>query len=145
MPQRWKLDTAFKIDSFNQHAVACLQAGNPATVEFVDKKRSTNQNSMIYGLYQDVAKQTGQSIQEIKRHCKLTMGVPILRAHNPDFCTFYDARIKGMSYTVKLELMDYLEVTSQFSVSQATEYIHTMLAYYHEHNVPLVDPHYANE
>jgi len=139
--QRWSLDSGEKIDFFSQHVVNMMQAGNPATVQFIKPGRSLSQNSMFYALYTQIAEQQeDNAIIDVRRHCKLHYGVPILRAADPDFCDFYDANSKGMDYEAKLLLMTYFEVTSLFNKAQGTEYIDTVIREYSKAGISLINP-----
>ena len=90
--------------------------------------RTLDQNAMIYGLYGDIAKQVeGESVIDIKRHCKLHFGVPILRADDPDFCGFYDTALKRLDYETKLKAMDYVPVTSLMNKKQGAQYIDAII------------------
>jgi hypothetical protein len=139
--QRWSLDSADKIDFFNQHVVNLFQAGKSATVQFIKPGRSVDQNSMIYALYRQISEQNeSEAMIDIKRHCKLHFGIGILKSHDPDFSEFYDKCIKGMSYPDKLLLMTYFEVTSRFDKEMATEYIDTVIREYTKEGYSLINP-----
>ena len=73
-----------------------LLAGKPFVVQVVGEKRSLPQNDLIYELYTVIAQQKeDESIADIRRECKLRIGVPILRASNDQFRNLYDKAIKG--------------------------------------------------
>ena len=88
--------------------------------------RSLDQNDRINAMYRDIAEHTGEGVVAIRRHCKLHFGVPILRAHDAEFRGVYDRIIKPHDYPDKLEIMDYLPVTSRMKKPQASEYIDTV-------------------
>ena len=56
------------------------------------KKRSVFQNNLQRMWILEISEQLGDlTPEEIRGYCKLTIGVPILRAENDDFCEKYDA------------------------------------------------------
>lgn len=106
------------------------------------KDRSVEQNAVSHGWYAQIAKETGEGTPEgIKRFCKLTLGVPILRGADADFCQFYDKALKGLSYEQKFEAMKYLDVTSLMTTSQMHDYMTAMQDTY----AGRVDLRYPNE
>jgi len=89
--------------------------------------RTLDQNALINVLYGKIADQTeGEGVVDIRRRCKLHFGVPILRANDEAFRQVYDKVVKPHDYETKLEIMDYLPVTSRMKKDQATEYIETV-------------------
>lgn len=88
--------------------------------------RSLDQNALINAAYADIAKQSGEGVVATRRRCKLHYGVPILRAHDEEFRGIYDRVVRSHAYEDKLEIMDYLPVTSRMKKPQATEYIETL-------------------
>lgn len=91
------------------------------------EKRSLDQNALINVLYGDIARQIeGEGVVDIRRRCKLHFGVPILRANDAEFRKVYDSVVKPHPYETKLQIMDYLPVTSIMKKPQATEYIDTI-------------------
>ena len=73
------------------------------------KHRSLEQNDLSHVWYRDIAKQLGdRTLEEVKRECKLTCGVPILRADSEQFRATYDKVVKTHDYETKLEMMDLL-------------------------------------
>ena len=96
----------------------------------------TVQNDLIYMLYADIERYTeGEGIVDIRRRCKLHYGVPILRAHDEEFRKVYDKSVKPLPYEDKLEIMDFLPVTSRMKKPQATEYIETIMREYSQRGV----------
>ena len=143
--RRWKLDKN------NEHQLNGLiesirrewSTGKSVVLQFMDGQRSSNQNSMIYALYGDIARQSDDlSVNDVKTMCKLHYGVPILRAHDESFRLMWDSHFLGdlISYEKKIELMVYLDVTSKFTKKQATEYIETILREYSKRGLLLLDP-----
>ncbi len=90
-----------------------------------DKKhRSLEANALSHVWYRDIAKQAGdRTTLEVRRECKLNHGVGILRADDEAFGDMFDKVIDGHSYETKLEMMDYISVTSIMTVPQMSEYL----------------------
>jgi hypothetical protein len=66
--------------------------------------------------------------QDVTNYCKLHYGIGILKAHDPDFCDWYDSLIKSTwTYEQKLIFMENFDVTSRFNTEQATEYINLII------------------
>jgi hypothetical protein len=116
--------------------------GKRPIFELAKEKRSLDQNSMFYALYQQIAAQAGdQSVNDVRRECKLRHGVPILRAQDAEFCELYDKCIKEtLTYEQKLKAMDILPVTRRFSKEQGTAYIDTILREYSGQGYALINP-----
>ena len=119
-----------------------LLSSKPFVVQVVGEKRSLPQNDLIYELYTIIAQQKeDQSIADIRRECKLRIGVPILRASNDQFRNLYDKAIKGgLTYEEKLAAMDILPVTSLMTKAQGTEYIETVIREYSQQGVCIIHP-----
>lgn len=99
----------------------------PFTVEIVKgKRRSVEQNRMQRRLLSEIAEQTGQTTEEVRALCKLTIGVPILRAENELFCLKYDEIIRPLPYETKLAMMaepfDF-PITRLMTTAQKTRYL----------------------
>lgn len=139
---RFDLMTESAMDSFHTFVSNMRLAGKRPIFELVPEKRSIDQNSMFYALYQQIAQQAGdQSIQDVRRECKLRYGVPILRAGDSEFKALYDKCIKdALTYEEKLQAMDILPVTRRMSKEQGTEYIDTILREYSSQGYALISP-----
>jgi hypothetical protein len=98
-----------------------------------DKKhRSLQQNDLSHVWYRSIAKQSQHmSMDEVKRECKLTCGVPILRAESEYFKRMWSTFIKGHDYEARIEMMDLLPVTSLMTPSQMADYLE---AVYYKYN-----------
>jgi hypothetical protein len=99
----------------------------PFTAEVVKgKRRSVEQNRLQRRLISEIASQTDQTPEEVRSFCKLTIGVPILRAGNEMFAEKYDRLVKPMPYERKLELMaepiDF-PVTRLMTTAMKTQYL----------------------
>lgn len=119
-----------------------LLSSKPFIVQVLGEKRSLPQNDLIYELYTIIAGQIqDQSIQDIRRECKLTIGVPILRGSNPKFRELYDNAIRSnLTYEQKLEAMDILPVTSLMTKEQGTQYIDQIIRTYSQRGIVIVMP-----
>lgn len=105
------------------------------------KSRSLDQNAISHAWYQQVADELREdSALGVKRFCKLTMGVPILRAEDDEFRAGYDRVIRPLAYELKLEAMDLLPVTSRMNTTQLSQYLEAMQAVYSRRGVALQFP-----
>lgn len=141
-PARWDLSTDSTWNNFREFVSQMRLAGKRPVFELVPEKRSLDQNAMFYALYTQIAAQAGdQSVKDVRRECKLTIGVPILRASDPEFKLLYDKCIKdALTYEEKLAAMDVLPVTRRMDKKQGTEYIDTILRDYSKQGYALINP-----
>lgn len=108
------------------------------------KSRTWIQNKLQRKWMTEVSEQLGdRTPEEVRAYCKLTLGVPILRAENDDFCDKYDRIIKPLDYKVKLEIMaeplDF-PVTRLMTTKQFTTYMDTVFRHFSEQGVILTIP-----
>ena len=92
----------------------------------------------------EVSEQLGdQTPEKVRGYCKLTIGVPILRAENEAFCEKYDRIIRPLPYETKLELMtepmDW-PVTRIMTTKQKANYLDQMQRHFAEQGITLTDP-----
>ena len=108
------------------------------------KKRSVFQNNLQRMWILEISEQLGDlTPEEIRGYCKLTIGVPILRAENDDFCEKYDVVFKPLPYETKLELMQEpfdFAVTRLMSTKQKSTYLDNMARYWSNKGILLSDP-----
>lgn len=98
---------------------------------FFGARRSVDQNRMFFEQYTRIGKHLyGGDTVHARRECKLTCGIPILRRDNPEFARMYDKVVKPHPYAIKLQMMDYLPVTSSMTVAQGVEYTNTVFDTY---------------
>ncbi len=115
------------VDESTMVALVGVPAGAQFQCETKLGKASLSQNSLIHQWYKDWARQSGETISEVSRRCKLCFGVPILRGSDSDYCAMYDKTIKHRyEYSEKLELMDYWPVTRLMGKKDKTLYLETM-------------------
>lgn len=142
MPQRWNLTNDEHWRNFGEYRTNHKLAGKKLVVEIIPEHRSLPQNDLINTLYAEIGRQVeDQSVNEIRRECKLRYGVPILRAVNERFRNLYDNAIKNtLTYEQKLEAMDILPVTSLMNKKQATAYIDEVIREYSKQGYRLAHP-----
>ncbi len=103
------------------------------------KHRSLDQNGQSHVWYSQLAKELPED-NELgwKRYCKLTLGVPLLRAQDSQFRELYDKCIrKTLTYEQKLEAMDILPVTSRMDTEQFNYYLEAMQNHFSKRGVIL--------
>lgn len=107
-------------------------------------KRSLKQNKLQRLWLGEIAEQLGdRTPEEVRGYCKLTVGVPILRAENEAFREKYDAIVKPLPYEQKLALMmeplDF-PITRLMNTKQATTYLDGVHRHFSEKGIVLTDP-----
>jgi hypothetical protein len=107
-------------------------------------KRSVKQNRLQMLWLNEIASQLeGQTVEELRAYCKLTIGVPILRAQNEDFRKGYDDVVKPLSYEKKLAIMSEpldFPVSRLMTTRQATDYLEGIHKHFSEQGISLTDP-----
>jgi len=105
------------------------------------KDRSLDQNAILHAWINQIATELReQTAAEVKAECKLTIGVPILRAEDEEFRQFYDKSIKLMTYEDKLLAMSFVPVTSLMTVKQLSQFLTGMQETYQKRGVVLEFP-----
>lgn len=117
----------------------------PCTVEITKgKRRSVEQNRLQRLWMNEIAEQLGDtSAEEVRALCKLTMGVPILRAENDRFAEQYDQFVKPLPYDHKLQIMAEpldLPVTRLMTTEQKTRYLDHVYRHFTEKGLILTQP-----
>lgn len=107
-------------------------------------KRSVQQNRLNRLWMNEISEQMdGWTPEYTRGYCKLTIGVPILRAENEEFCERYDQIVKPMPYETKMDLMceplDF-PVTRLMTVSQQAKYLDQVNQHFAEKGLVLTDP-----
>lgn len=107
-------------------------------------KRTLKQNKLQRLWMGEIAEQLGdQTPEEVRGYCKLTIGVPILRAENDEFRERYDAIVRPLPYEKKLALMmeplDF-PITRLMNTKQATAYLDGVHRHFSEKGIALTDP-----
>lgn len=107
-------------------------------------KRTVKQNRLQRQWLHEIAEQLGdQTPEEVRGYCKLTIGVPILRAEHEGFRERYDAIVRPLPYEQKLALMmeplDF-PITRLMTTKQATAYLDGVHRHFSEKGIALTDP-----
>jgi hypothetical protein len=89
------------------------------------KARSLDQNALSHCWYEQLAAELREfDALGYKAFCKLHFAVPILRAEDEDFRTFYNkAILHTLSYEQKLDAMKFVPVTSLMNKDQLSRYL----------------------
>ncbi len=107
-------------------------------------KRTLKQNRLQRLWMTEIAEQMAdQTPEEVRGFCKLTIGVPILRAENDAFRERYDAIVRPLPYEQKLALMMEpidLPITRIMSTKQFTAYLDGVHRWFSEKGIALTDP-----
>lgn len=116
----------------------------PITVSIADGgKRTVNQNRLNRKWMMEIAEQNGWSAEYARAYCKLTIGVPILRAENDDFRVKYDLIIRPLPYEQKLALMmeplDF-PVTRLMTTKQQSRYMDEVYRHFSDQGFILTIP-----
>ena len=129
----------------DQAATWIVNMKPPFTLSVVKgKRRSDAQNRLQRELLNQIAEQRpDQTAEEWRGYCKLTIGVPILRAENEAFAEAYDRDIKPLPYEMKLRMMMEpidVAVTRHMTTVQKKTYIDRMVQHFAEQGVYLTLP-----
>ena len=98
----------------------------PMTISVVyGEDRSRSQNSLMWLWATEVATQLGdREAADVQAEWKLEIGVPILRADDPDFRAAYDKAVRPLPYADKIKIMKhFLPVTSLMKVRQMCRFL----------------------
>ncbi|AVX04290.1 hypothetical protein MXMO3_01765 [Maritalea myrionectae] len=109
-------------------------------------RRSIAQNKLAFKWYGEIAEQlpgSFDSTEDVRAHCKLWHGVPILREVDEDFREAYDAKVMPAPYPFKLALMkapfDW-PITSKMNTKQLATYLDHVHREFSEQGVELTIP-----
>ena len=121
------------------------QRKRPYTVDIAGgKHRTVEQNRLQRMWLNEAAEQLGgHAAEELRGICKLTIGVPMLRAENEKFREVYDRLLRPLDYEDKLAFMMEpldLPVTRIMNTDQKTRYLDEMSRKFLEMGVALTDP-----
>ena len=113
-------------------------------VEIKKHNRSEMQNRTVFMWYREIAKAKGdETPTDVRGHCKLHFGVPILREDNDDFREDYDQIVRPLSYENKLKIMVEpldLPVTRIMTVDQMQRYMEEVQKFGYSFGVELTIP-----
>lgn len=127
-------------------AVNLIEARSiPFTLSLTDgKHRSTAQNKLQRMWMNEISEQRGDMTpEEARGYCKLTIGVPILRAENEAFREGYDRVVKPLPYDQKIAIMMEpldLPVTRIMTTKQKSEYLDGIIRHFGEQGIVLTMP-----
>ncbi len=122
----------------------------PFTVQITKgANRSIAQNKLQRLWMTEIAEQLGdRTAEEVRGHCKLHIGVPILRDENEAFCKRYDEVIKPLPYPLKLLAMQEpldLPVTRIMTSGQKHRYLDEIFRQFSEQGIILTRPDGRND
>jgi len=131
-------------DAHREYAINRVRAaklGMEVIIQPHKKNRSLDQNRLQRRWCNEISEQLGdQTPEEVRGFTKLTVGVPIMREEDDEFCEKYDRIIKPHTYEQKLEMMmeplDF-PITRLMTVKQKTRYLDGMAKYWTQHGVRL--------
>ena len=136
-----KVSTEAQVDGLYAALLEGVKAGNEYLVKRLTGKRSLDQNAMSFALYTQIAMQCeDQSIEDIRRQCKLDIGVPILSAEDSEFGRVFAASVGLLPYEDRLIMMKSTDVTRKLSKRGFAEYIDNVVRVYSQQGYALVHP-----
>ena len=101
------------------------------------KDRTLDQNALWFAMYQRIAQMTQMGdVEDVRRWCKLHLGVPIMRKADIDFFNAWNRSFLHLTYEEKLHLMgpcnlfgpDGFPVTRLFNRAQGIAYTDQIVA-----------------
>ena len=111
------------------------------------KGRTLSQNALVHKWFSEIAEQTHESADQIKRECKYYQGCPILMAEDPQFVKFVE-NLSHLTVEEKIAAMDYVAVTSVMDTKQLGRFADAVQRKYLGQGLKLTDPEmqkYENE
>jgi len=131
----------------DRHMLVKLIDGHamPFTVTITKgKRRSIAQNRLQRQWMNEISEQLeDRTPEEWRGYCKLTLGVPILRAEDEAFCAVYDKIVKPLPYEQKYNLMMmplYFPITRHMTTKQKTQYLDGVCRHFADKGVVLTQP-----
>jgi hypothetical protein len=110
----------------------------------IEAKRTLDQSALSFVWYEQIARELKEDNPlGVRCECKLRLGVPILRAEDPQYRAAYDAAIKPLTYQQKLMAMEFWPTTSLMDFNQFQRYLLDMQAEYGKRGVRLEFPENA--
>jgi hypothetical protein len=107
----------------------------------IGKTRSIPQNAIQHAWYTQMALEDRQEdLRGHTRYCKLTHGIPILCAADPDYRAMCNRLLGPLPYESRLEAMDHFPVTRLFTKAQESAYLAALQADYGRRGVRLEFP-----
>lgn len=112
------------------------------------KDRTLDQNALWWAMYQRIAQMTQMGdVDDVRRWCKLHLGVPIMRKADVDFFNAWNRSFLHLTYEEKLHLMgpcnlfgpDGFPVTRLFNRAQGIAYTDQIVAEFSAKGVVFAD------
>jgi len=112
------------------------------------KDRTLDQNALWFAMYQRIAQMTQMGdVEDVRRWCKLHLGVPIMRKADVDFFNAWNRSFLHLTYEEKLHLMgpcnlfgpDGFPVTRLFNRAQGIAYTDQIVAEFSAKGVVFAD------
>lgn len=112
------------------------------------KDRTLDQNALWFAMYQRIAQMTQMGdVEDVRRWCKLHLGVPIMRNADVDFFNAWNRSFLHLTYEEKLHLMgpcnlfgpDGFPVTRLFNRAQGIAYTDQIVAEFSAKGVVFAD------
>lgn len=110
-----------------------------ATISDEEESRTQQQNRLIHRWFNDIAMQTNDSADQVKRECKFYQGCPILIAEDEQFAAFVK-KLSHLTIEEKVAAMDFVSVTSAMSVKQLGRMMDAIALKYRPQGIRLTDP-----
>ena len=140
--QRGPSSALLPVDTVSSSAIGRLDRDRTYWLEVYDTKpeaRSLSQNALSHPWYVQIGRETGETPLEVKARCKLDYGVPLLRAQDKIFnswwgpvCTTYPSRAQ------QLKMMhEIVPITSRLKKAGMTEYLDTVQRVHAEQGIIL--------
>ncbi len=117
--------------------------GKPFSAAIADGVKRTNpQNALIHKWFGEIARHMGdQTAEEIKAHCNITYGLPIM-LRDPEWASAFEYIFQSLNHAAKLKAVRVLDIpfTRKMKVPELTEYMDQMQRDFREMGVFLTDP-----
>ena len=140
-PRRYDISTDSGMAALHAYRKERRLLGKRVIVEEVSEKRNSDQNSLSFAIYKQIAAQAeDMTIEDIRRRCKLDIGVPILCRDDDEFRYVYENSTALMSYDKRLISMKWTDVTSKFKKAQFSEYMDAVIREYSQQGYALLHP-----
>jgi hypothetical protein len=112
----------------------------PFTLSVTEGKlRTLSQNALLHKWFGEIAKQTHESADQVKRECKFYQGCPILMADDPAFVAFIQ-NLSHLTVEKKIAAMDFVSVTSVMNTKQIGKMSDAVWRKYVPQGIHLTDP-----
>ena len=93
------------------------------TAEEYKPNRSLAQNKLAFKWYSEIAKQSGEGIDDERNKYKWKYGCEILSESSSTFSEFYGNLVARYTYEENLKAMEFVQVTSLMKVSEFALYL----------------------